>query len=206
MLRRTILPLAALGLAAGVVATQTGSTADVRPLTPVAVDQAEPVPAAADAALAFAVEAGAHRDELRAVLPDRHGDSTRIELRRQDGTVMSEVRLAPPGATGSWQVLSASAAGVSVRSPQPGVAFDPPLSVAFQTSRDAETTVTLLAEGRTAPLATWTDQVDGGTDWYAHLNYAAQAPRARGLVVVSSHVEGELEALVAIPVLVSSAS
>ncbi|MGN6332732.1 MAG: hypothetical protein ACTHOD_13940 [Motilibacteraceae bacterium] len=206
MPRQTVVPLAALGLAAGVVATLTGSSADVPPLTPVALDEARPVAAAADAALTFAVDTGAHADELRSVLPDRSGDSTRIELRRQDGALVSEVRLAPPGPHGNWRVLSASADGVSARSPQAGVSFDPPLSVAFRTSGDADVTVTLLAEGHAAPLATWTDQVDGGTDWYAHLNYAAQPPRTKGLVVVSSRVDGELEALEAIPVLVSSAS
>lgn len=207
VLRRTLAPLMALGVAAGVaLAALPGSSTDVTPLSPAALDEARPVTAAADAALALARDAVAPLGGLRATLPGGTGDSTRLQLRRSDGTVVSDVVLSPPGAAAGWRVLSASTPDVAVRSPQAGASFDPPLSVAFRTSGDAQVTVTLLAKGRAAPLATWTEQVDGGTDWYAQLNYPVQAAGTRGLVVVSSQRDGHLDALEAVPVGLSSGS
>lgn len=198
LLRRILVPLAALGVAAGVAVTVLPGS-EHPPLSPAALDEPRPVAAAAEAALALAPTEG-----LRATLPDGVGDSTRVQLHRSDGIVVSDVVLAPPGATGGWRVLSASAAGVTVRSPQAGASFDPPLSVAFRTSRDAEVTVTLLAAGRAAPVATWPEQVGGGTDWYAQLNYPFQAAGTHGLVIVNSRRDGRLEALAAVPVVPSS--
>lgn len=206
--RRLAVSTAALGLAVGGVLLATLPGDRSGSVATVALGEragAAPVRAAAEAALALAQSAGVPGDAVRAELPAPGVDSTRIELRRADGAVVSEVLLTPPGPAGTgWQVVSASSPAMSVRSPAAGSAFDPPLSVAFRTAQDAQVTVSLRAEGGSA-LASWTERVDGGTDWSAQLNYPVQEPRTAGLVLVAAWRGGRIGGLVAIPVRLGSA-
>jgi hypothetical protein len=131
--------------------------------------------------------------------------ATVVPVRAVNGETVSRVVLVPSREDAVWHVTSAESAEVSVRSPKTGDRFDPPLSVGFRTTQDADVGVGLYSVGRPGRLTQWSDRVDAATDWTANANFHNPRPGTSAYIaVIARDNAGDVLGVSVIPVTLGS--